>query len=579
MTKTRIKAAAVALLTLTLTAAIACGSDNVETPTADVARGSNTPTPTLDVVTTIYPLTYFAEQIGGDRVQITPMIKPGVDAHDFEPTPGDILTISDADVLLYNHPAFEGWIDGAIEAANNSGLIAVKTADLPDDVELAHDHGDEHEGHDDDEHGHDEHGGDEHEHGDDKHSEEEELIDAIDHVIEEVEDGDISADEGIEEIEELVGGHGHEDEGSEDEHGHEDEHVEGLKAEILEIVEQVEAGSLPADEGIEQIETLIGGHAHDEDDEHGHDDDGHDEHGHDEEKELVDAIGHVIEEVEDGDITADQGIEEIEELAGDHGHEDEGSEDEHGREDEHVEELKADILVIVKQVEAGSMPADEGIEQIETLIGGHAHDEHDDHAHDEDDEHGHDDDHEGENGHNHDHGGEDPHVWLNPIEATEQVRAIQQAFSNADPAGVETYRANADDLVARLLELDGEIGEALNSCTLDHIVVSHEAYGHLAERYGLEQIGLADLSAEFDSTPRRIAEIIDEMRSLGVSHILQEPILSADLAETVAAETDAEVLPLHPLESLTPAEQDAGEDYFSIMRANLESLRTALGCS
>ncbi len=549
MTKTRIKAAAVALLTLTLTAAIACGSDNVETPTADVAQGSNTPTPTLDVVTTIYPLTYFAEQIGGDRVQITPMIKPGVDAHDFEPTPGDILTISDADVLLYNHPAFEGWIDGAIEAANNSSLIAVKTADLPDDVELAHDH------------------------GDDKHSEEEELIDAIAHVIEEVEDGDISADEGIEEIEELAGGHGHEDEGShsEDEHADEDEHVEELKAEILEIVEQVEAGSLPADEGIEQIETLIGGHAHDEDDEHGHDDEGHDEHGHDEEKELVDTIGHVIEEVEDGDITADEGIEEIEELAGGHAHEDEGSEDEHGHEDEHVEELKAEILEIVEQVEAGSLSADDSIEQIETLIGEHAHEEHDDHAHD--------DDHEGENGHDHDHGGEDPHVWLNPIEATEQVRAIQQAFSNADPAGAETYRANADDLVAKLLELDGEISEALNSCTLDHIVVSHEAYGHLAERYGLEQIGLADLSAEFDSTPRRIAEIIDEMRSLGVSHILQEPILSADLAETVAAETDAEVLPLHPLESLTPAEQDAGEDYFSIMRANLESLRTALGCS
>ena len=571
MTPKRMKTVAIAFLSLIVASAIACGSDNVETPTADVGQGSNTPTPTLDVVTTIYPLTYFAEQIGGERVQVTPMIKPGVDAHDFEPTPGDILTIGDADVLLYNHPTFEGWIDDAIEAAGNSSLVAVKTADLPDDVELSHDHGDEHEG------------DDEHEHGDDKHSEEEELINAIAHVIEEVEDGDITADEGIEEIEELAGGHGHEEEGSdsEDAHAHEDEHVEELKAEILEIVEQVEAGSLPAGEGIKQIETLIGGHAHDEDDEHGHDDDGHDEHGHDEEKELVDAIGRVIEGVEDGDITADEGIEEIEELAGGHAHEDEGShsEDDHGHEDEHVEELKVDILGIVKEVEAGSLSADDGIEQIETLIGEHAHDEHDDHAHDEDDEHGHDDDHEGENGHDHDHGGEDPHVWLNPIEATEQVRAIQQAFANADPAGADTYRANADDLVARLLELDGEIGEALNSCTLDHIVVSHEAYGHLAERYGLEQIGLADLSAEFDSTPRRIAEIIDEMRSLGVNHILQEPILSSDLAETVAAETDAEVLPLHPLESLTPAERDAGEDYFSIMRQNLQSLQTALGCS
>ncbi len=414
--------------------AVACGSSTASDPTATPSGNAG---PRLDVVTTIYPVTYFAERIGGDRVQVTSIIRPGVEAHDFEPTPGDILEIADADVLIYTHPSFEGWIEDAVESAGNNALVAVETADLPDDAEGSDDHGDE-------------------------------------------------------------------------------------------------------------------SHA--------------DEHGHDEEKELVDGVGHVIEEVEAGEITADEGIGEIEELLGGHGHEGERSEGEHG-EDEHVEELKGEILELIEQVEGGQLAAEDGIEQLERIIGGHAHeDDHDDHGHDDD-------------GHGHDHGGVDPHVWLNPIEATEQVRAIQAAFSAADSAGADLYESNANALVAELLALDSEIGDALASCTLDHIVVSHEAYGHLAERYALEQIGLADLSAEFESTPRRIADIIEQMQDLEVTHILQEPILSDDLAETVASETGAEILPLHPLESLTPAELEAGEDYFNVMRANLASLKTALDCS
>lgn len=173
----------------------------------------------------------------------------------------------------------------------------------------------------------------------------------------------------------------------------------------------------------------------------------------------------------------------------------------------------------------------------------------------------------------------DPHVWLDPIKASEQVRAIRAAFIAANPDGSDTYTANANALLSELLALDAEIAEALASCSLNTIVVSHLAYGHFASRYGIQQIGLADFSAEFETTPRRVAEIIEQIRQLGVGYILQEPILSDDLAQTVSDETGAEILPLHPLESLTPAEQDAGDTYFTVMGRNLESLKTALECS
>ena len=87
--------------------ALACTSEDSAT-TAEVSALSPEPnvSPLLDVVTTIYPVTYFAERVGGDRATVESIIKAGVDDHDFAPTPSDIIKISEADVLVYNHPAF-----------------------------------------------------------------------------------------------------------------------------------------------------------------------------------------------------------------------------------------------------------------------------------------------------------------------------------------------------------------------------------------------------------------------------------------------------------------------------------------
>ncbi len=114
-----------------------------------------------------------------------------------------------------------------------------------------------------------------------------------------------------------------------DEHGADD----ALAGSVALVILEVNHGDINASEGIEEIEELIGAHdGHDDHDEHSdeeeddHDEhsdeeDGHDEHGHDSDGSLSDSIGAVIEEVEDGDINATTGIEEIEELISAHGHE------------------------------------------------------------------------------------------------------------------------------------------------------------------------------------------------------------------------------------------------------------------
>ena len=115
-----------------------------------------------------------------------------------------------------------------------------------------------------------------------------------------------------------------------DEHGAED----ALAGSVALVILEVDHGDITASEGIEEIEGLIGGHGHgdDHDDHDDHDDDegeeeDHDDHGHDSEAGLSDSIGAVIEEVEDGDINATTGIEEIEELISAHSHEEESHED------------------------------------------------------------------------------------------------------------------------------------------------------------------------------------------------------------------------------------------------------------
>lgn len=187
----------------------------------------------------------------------------------------------------------------------------------------------------------------------------------------------------------------------------------------------------------------------------------------------------------------------------------------------------------------------------------------------------------GENhgGQEHDHSELDAHVWLNPLEAQEQADRILSALTEVDPDGSQIYTRNADALDIELRALDELITAQLTNCDLDDVVVSHLAFGHMAERYGFHQIGLAGLSPEFESGPSQIATVIEKIDELGINHILQEPIVSDRLAETVSAETGAQLLVLHPLEVRTSDEASQGLSYIDIMKKNADALGTAMACA
>jgi zinc transport system substrate-binding protein len=164
---------------------------------------------------------------------------------------------------------------------------------------------------------------------------------------------------------------------------------------------------------------------------------------------------------------------------------------------------------------------------------------------------------------------DDPHVWLDPIRYERLVRRIAEALG--DPAAVRP-------MIERLNALDAAYKRGLAHCRRSEIVTSHEAFGYLAERYGLRQVAITGLSPEAEPSPAHLADVIDRVRSSGATTVYGETLLSPKLADTVARETGARTAVLNPIEGLTPAEASRGEDYFSLMRENLAALRKGLGC-
>jgi zinc transport system substrate-binding protein len=164
----------------------------------------------------------------------------------------------------------------------------------------------------------------------------------------------------------------------------------------------------------------------------------------------------------------------------------------------------------------------------------------------------------------------DPHVWLDPIRYAKIVGRIGQALHEPDAAA---------RLQARLRDLDGEYRTGLAHCERREIVTSHEAFGYLAERYGLEQVAITGLSPEVEPEPAKLQHVVELVRERGVTTIYFETLVSPRIAETVARETGARTAVLNPIEGLTENEVSKGENYFSLMRANLRSLREGLGCS
>jgi zinc transport system substrate-binding protein len=173
-------------------------------------------------------------------------------------------------------------------------------------------------------------------------------------------------------------------------------------------------------------------------------------------------------------------------------------------------------------------------------------------------------------------GAKDPHLWLDPTRLATIVTKLGDRLAELDPDNAMSYRGRAAELGTQLGQLDREFADGLGNCQRHDIVVSHAAFGYLADRYGLRQIPITGLSPEVEPTPQHLAAAADEAKRVGATTVFFETLVSPRVAEVVATTIGAETAVLDPIEGLEPG---ASGDYVSVMRENLATLRPALGCT
>jgi len=101
----------------------------------------------LQIITTFYPMYYFAKKVAGDSANVELLIPNGAEPHDWEPTAKDMAKIQDADVFIYNSHYFEIWTEKVLKSINNSNLKVVEASSgiklmdaLESEEEEEHDH-------------------------------------------------------------------------------------------------------------------------------------------------------------------------------------------------------------------------------------------------------------------------------------------------------------------------------------------------------------------------------------------------------------------------------------------------------
>lgn len=177
----------------------------------------------------------------------------------------------------------------------------------------------------------------------------------------------------------------------------------------------------------------------------------------------------------------------------------------------------------------------------------------------------------------HDHGAHDPHTWLDPTNLAVVAEHVRDALSEARPVASAEFNAKAEALVKDLATLDQDFKSGLAKCERSTFITSHAAFGYLAHRYDLTQVGIRGLEPDVEPSAARIAEVQQIARTEGVTTIFFETLVSPVVSQSIAGDLGLAVDVLDPLEGISA--DSRGNDYLEVMRANLAALRAANQCS
>ncbi|MEO1003290.1 MAG: zinc ABC transporter substrate-binding protein [Cyanobacteria bacterium J06638_7] len=189
-------------------------------------------------------------------------------------------------------------------------------------------------------------------------------------------------------------------------------------------------------------------------------------------------------------------------------------------------------------------------------------------------DHGHDHGHG--HGHGHAHGDVNPHIWLDPLRAVQQVETIRDGLVEVDPSCAQGYRGNAEAFISQLQELNTEIAGQLAPYAGKTFVTFHDFAPYFAERYGLRTEYLVDVP-ELNPSPADLQRVADQVESTQLKALLSEPQEGDRSFNALARDLGVRISVFDPLETGSEQASLDPTTYLSVMRSNVANLRQAFG--
>ena len=189
-------------------------------------------------------------------------------------------------------------------------------------------------------------------------------------------------------------------------------------------------------------------------------------------------------------------------------------------------------------------------------------------------------DHDGEHGDaDHDHSDCDPHIWTSLDNAKALCTSIADALSAVDPDGAALYAANLAAYTEKLTALKTEMQKVRQSAARDCAYFGGSfAFAYLFDEFDLGHLSVFEgCASHTEPSPAAMLALVEAIKASGAPAVLYDSLSEQKTAEAIAAECGVKVLRLHAIHNITKAEYDAGEDYLSLMKQNIEVLKEALG--
>jgi zinc transport system substrate-binding protein len=177
----------------------------------------------------------------------------------------------------------------------------------------------------------------------------------------------------------------------------------------------------------------------------------------------------------------------------------------------------------------------------------------------------------------HDHGPVDPHTWVSPYMSRYQAQTIYEALIARDPDHESYYTDRWLALKTELEQLDNQYMTELSDIQKNLTIVSHEAFGYLAHRYGFEQHGVIGLSADEQPSASTLTTLLTLMEEHEVSTVYVDPIYSSEYALTLKNDLESQTgTTVHILQLYLMLGEVDDKDFMQQMQSNLDNLKIGL---